>query len=58
MKFDNDINSLKENTIQHMINIHPKFYREALKFNDWDSSMVFLEENKQTVFDFWRKYDD
>lgn len=58
MKFNNDIDSLKNNAIEHMIKTHPKFYREALKFSDWDSSMIFLEENKQVVFDFWRKYDD
>jgi|TARA_B100000287_G_scaffold427530_1_gene477309 hypothetical protein len=58
IKFNNDINNLKHNSIEHMLKLHPEFYREALKFHDWQSSMEFLTENKQLVFDFWRKYDD
>ena len=58
MKFNNDIENLKQNSIKYMLKIHPKFYRETLKFSDWDSSMEFLTENKELVFDFWRKYDD
>jgi len=58
MKFDNDIENLKHNSIKYMLKMHPKFYRETLKFDDWESSMGFLTENKELVFDFWRKYDD
>ena len=58
MKFNNDIENLKHNSIKYMLKIHPKFYRENLKFDDWESSMEFLTENKKLVFDFWRKYDD
>ena len=58
MKFDNDIENLKHNSIKYMLKMHPKFYRETLKFDDWESSMEFLTENKELVFDFWRKYDD
>jgi hypothetical protein len=41
-----------------MLRLHPKMYRDSLSFDDWDSSMKFLTENKELVFDFWRKYDD
>ena len=58
MKFNNDIENLKHNSIKYMLKIHPKFYRENLKFDDWESSMEFLTENKKLVFDFWGKYDD
>ena len=58
MKFNNDIENLKHNSIKYMLKMHPKFYRETLKFDDWESSMEFLTENKELVFDFWRKYDD
>ena len=33
--------------------MHPKFYRESLKFDDWDSSMSFLEDKKEEAFNFW-----
>jgi hypothetical protein len=58
IKFSNDIENLKNNSIEHMLKLHPKFYRESLKFNDWQSSMEFLTDNKELVFDFWRKHDD
>tara|TARA_A100001011_G_scaffold354989_1_gene397856 strand:+ start:505 stop:717 length:213 start_codon:yes stop_codon:yes gene_type:complete len=58
IKFSNDIENLKNNSIEHMLTLHPKFYRESLKFNDWQSSMEFLTDNKELVFDFWRKHDD
>lgn len=54
---DENINSqisiLKNNSIDHLINMHPKFYRESLKFEDWDSSMHFLKDKKQEAFNFW-----
>jgi|TARA_R110000824_G_scaffold6070_8_gene27959 hypothetical protein len=58
MKFNNDIENLKHNSIKYMLRLHPKMYRDSLSFDDWDSSMKFLTENKELVFDFWRKYDD
>ena len=58
IKFSNDIENLKQNSVDYMLRLHPKFYRESLKFNDWQSSMEFLTDNKELVFDFWRKHDD
>jgi len=57
-KVDNEIRILKDNSINYLINMHPKFYRESLKFEDWDSSMSFLEENKETAFNFWEHTHD
>jgi hypothetical protein len=52
-KVDTEIAILKDNSINYLINMHPKFYRESLKFEDWDSSMVFLRDKKQEAFNFW-----
>ena len=57
-KVDNEIRILKVNSINYLINMHPKFYRESLKFEDWDSSMSFLEENKEAAFNFWEHTHD
>jgi len=57
-KVDNEIRILKDNSINYLINMHPKFYRESLKFEDWDSSMSFLEENKEEAFNFWEHTHD
>jgi hypothetical protein len=56
-KVDQEIAILKDNSINYLINMHPKFYRESLKFEDWNSSMRFLKEKKQEAFNFW-KYDE
>ena len=52
-KVNNEIAILKDNSINYLINMHPKFYRESLKFEDWDSSMRFVEDKKQEAFNFW-----
>tara|TARA_B100001113_G_C20876891_1_gene520793 strand:+ start:157 stop:318 length:162 start_codon:yes stop_codon:yes gene_type:complete len=49
-----EISILKDNSINYLINMHPKFYRESLKFEDWDSSMRFLKDKKQEAFNFWK----
>jgi hypothetical protein len=54
---NNQLQQLKDNSIEYLINMHPKFYRDALKFDDWVSSMKYLKENEETVFEFWKKYD-
>ena len=56
-KVNNEIAILKDNSINYLINMHPKFYRDSLKFKDWDSSMQFLGNNKQEAFNFW-KHDE
>jgi hypothetical protein len=56
-KVNNEIAILKDNSINYLINMHPKFYRESLKFEDWDSSMRFLKDKKQEAFNFW-KHDE
>ena len=53
-KVDAEISILKDNSINYLINMHPNFYRESLKFEDWDSSMRFLKEKKQVAFNFWK----
>ena len=47
------IQILKDNSINYLINMHPKFYRDNLKFEDWDSSMRFLQDKRQEAFNFW-----
>ena len=50
---NNQLQQLKDNSIEYLINMHPKFYRDSLKFEDWDSSMRFLKDKKQEAFNFW-----
>jgi len=50
---DSEISILKDNSINYLINMHPKFYRDSLEFDDWDSSINFLKNKKQEAFNFW-----
>ena len=57
-KIDEQIAILKNNSINYLINMHPKFYRESLVFDDWDSSANFLDEKKEEAFNFWKHNHD
>ena len=57
IKLDDRIEHLKTDSIKYLSDTHPKFYRDALIFDDWGSSMKYLEENKEIILQFWRKYD-
>jgi len=54
-RVDIEIKTLKDNSITYLLQVHPRFYREALNFDNWQSSMVYLKENKDAVFKFWNK---
>tara|TARA_R110000744_G_scaffold270623_3_gene383794 strand:+ start:2025 stop:2255 length:231 start_codon:yes stop_codon:yes gene_type:complete len=57
IKFDDRIENLKTSSIKYLSDTHPEFYREALVFDDWESSMKYLQENREIILQFWRKYD-
>ncbi len=53
--FETEIKLLKDNSIAYLLQLHPRFYRDALKFNDWESSMLYLNNNKDEAFKMWKK---
>jgi|8_EtaG_2_1085327.scaffolds.fasta_scaffold269361_2 hypothetical protein len=44
LNFDADIKLYKDKSIREIINMHPKFYRDLIEYDDWDSAMRFLNE--------------
>lgn len=42
LNFDNEIKLYKNKSVKEIINIHPKFYRDLLEYDDWESAMRFL----------------
>lgn len=40
----NEMNSLKNTLIRNYINSVPPKYNDMVKFNDWDSAMLFLND--------------
>lgn len=47
--FNLKISDYKHKTIKEMLDLHPKFYDPIIDFDDWNSAMKFLNENKQFV---------
>ena len=45
LNFDTEIKLYKDKCIREIINIHPKFYRDMIQYDNWDSAMHFLNEN-------------
>lgn len=57
-KIDIEISILKDKSINYLINMHPKFYKDSIKFDDWETSMIFLQKNKQDAINFWEDTND
>ena len=47
--FNVEIAAYKERAIQEMLDLHPKFYTPIIDFDNWNSGMRYLEENKKFV---------
>jgi len=47
--FNLEISDYKHRTIKEMLDLHPKFYDPIVDFDDWNSAMKFLNENKHFV---------
>ena len=56
--FEDEIKTLKENSVAYLLQLHPKFYRDILTFDDWESSMRYLNQNKEAVFKIWNMNHD
>ena len=44
LNFDAEIKLYKDKSVREIINMHPKFYRDLVEYDDWDSAMRFLNE--------------
>tara|TARA_Y100000310_G_C20512756_1_gene729685 strand:- start:306 stop:524 length:219 start_codon:yes stop_codon:yes gene_type:complete len=52
-RFDEEVRNLKNCSIRTLIDQHPTFFKNTLKFHDWESSMGYLMENKEVALRFW-----
>jgi hypothetical protein len=53
--FNVEISSYKERAIKEMLDLHPNFYRPIIDFDNWNSGMKYLDENKQFVLNLLKK---
>lgn len=54
LAFDKNVEHIKENSIKVLVDVHPKFFKEYIDFDDWDSSMKYLTKHQKAAFEFWR----
>ena len=54
---DLKVESLKSRSIDYLLRLHPPFYRDALRFEDWDSAVAYIDDNRDVIVDFWKGKD-
>ena len=42
--YDREVTSFKNNAIRDIVSCHPKFYKDFIAFDDWNSAMKFLDD--------------
>tara|TARA_R110002020_G_scaffold62584_1_gene167265 strand:- start:560 stop:784 length:225 start_codon:yes stop_codon:yes gene_type:complete len=47
--FNFEISNYKEKAIKEMLDLHPTFYSPIVDFDNWNSAMRYLEDNRQFV---------
>jgi len=47
--FNMEISNYKERTIKEVLDLHPNFYSPIVNFDNWNSAMKYLEDNKEYV---------
>jgi|TARA_X000001036_G_C20377874_1_gene683332 hypothetical protein len=52
--FNDEIKLYKDKSIREIVNIHPNFYRDLIKYDSWDTAMQFL--NNEGV-EFIKKFN-
>tara|TARA_R110002020_G_scaffold418257_2_gene627494 strand:- start:239 stop:580 length:342 start_codon:yes stop_codon:yes gene_type:complete len=57
-RFDDEADSLKKNSINVLLELHPSFFQNILEFDDWGSAMEFLMKNQKGVYEFWNIKND
>ena len=55
ISFDEDVRLLKFRSIRAFIECHPRFFQSMIEFDDWDSAMAHLQQNKEIALKFWEK---
>jgi len=58
LNFDEDARLLKSRSISTFLDCHPSFFRTMIEFDDWNSAMKYLQENKEVALKFWEKHGD
>jgi len=47
--FNIEIKDFKEKAISEILDLHPNFYDPIVDFDDWNSAMKYLEDNREYI---------
>ena len=53
LRLKNEIEDFKMRTIREAVRTTPEIFQENLEFHDWDSAMLYLENNREEALKFW-----
>lgn len=42
INFDEEVSRYKKRAVRDIVENHPKFYKDIVQFNDWDSALIYL----------------
>ena len=43
LNFDGEVERFKRRSVAQIVELHPSFYRDVVKFTDWETAMHYLE---------------
>ena len=52
IRTNQEIGHFKEKSIKNIIELHPRFFKHLLEFDDWDSAMRYLNKNEEVIIHF------
>ena len=52
---DAEIETFKRKSIEALMDAHPQFFERTLAYEDWESAMKFLEQNKDLIISGYLK---
>lgn len=52
LQHKDEITFFKDRSIKSIVEAHGDFFSSAIAFNDWNTAMRFLEQNRSVIIDF------
>jgi hypothetical protein len=53
LRLKNEIEDFKVRSIREAVRTTPEIFRENLEFHDWNTAMLYLENNREEALKFW-----
>ena len=57
-RFDDEVQKFKDQSIEVLLNNHPKFFHSTIEFKDWSTAMKYLSDHRKMALQYWQKRND